>query len=121
MAQPKPRGKSLPRLIPGGATRPRARKEVDLPGIGASVVIQAPSVGAWQATERIEGDQYDRGVALAALSLVEPEMTPEQLGAAVKEWPMTDWMILDDAVADLMGITEEALHDAQREFRDANN
>lgn len=111
----------LPRLVPGNASTPRPRREVDLPGIGASVVIEAPSVGAYMATQDLEGSQHDRNVALAALALVEPEMTAEQLAAAVTDWPMTDWMVLDDALADLMGITEEALQLAQREFRGAND
>lgn len=122
MAQPKARGKSLPRLIPGGNIKPRARKEVNLPGIGASVVIAVPSVGAYQEIDhssKLTSRQKD--IALAALALVEPEMTAEQLTEAINDWPITDWIILDNALADLMGITEEALHDAQREFRNANN
>lgn len=107
----------LPRLVPGAPGKPRARKEVDLPGIGASVVIEAPSVSQWQATEQMDGTDHERSVALCALALVEPEMTGEQLGAAVKDWPMTDWVVLDRAVADLMEITEEALRAAQHEFR----
>jgi hypothetical protein len=111
----------LPRLVPGSPSTPRPRREVDLPGIGASVVIEAPSVHAYITTQDLEGTQHDRNVALAALALVEPEMTAEQLAEAVRDWPMTDWMVLDDALADLMGITEEALQLAQREFRGADD
>lgn len=111
--------KALPRLVPGAPPAQRARREVDLPGIGASVVIAAPSVAQWQATEQMEGTDHQRSIALVALSLVEPELSAEQLSAAVKDWPFTDWQILDAALADLMQINEEALRAAQREFRGA--
>lgn len=114
------RKKKLPRLVPGGATKPRPTREIDLPGIGASVVIQVPTVGAWYTIERIE-DRKTRDIAVAALALIEPEMTAEQLEEAVKEWPISDWLILDEALTDLMDGSEEALRAAQREFRGADN
>ena len=113
--------KKLPRLVPGGPSKPRARREVDLPGIGASVVIEAPSVGAYLELEQsgLKGNDYD--IALIGMALVEPEMTAEEFKRVIEDWPITDWQELDRALSDLMGISEEALRAAQREFRESDD
>lgn len=112
--------KKLPRLQAG--QKPDAKtREVELPDLGATVLLRRPTVGEF--TELHEGlvaadaSEYLYSIALAATCLVEPELDAEQLKAAVDEWSPTDWMVLQAAALDLTGAGGGALRAAQDQFR----
>lgn len=118
MAQPQVNGnrKTLPRFVPGTLKDPETI-EVNLPGIGASVVIRQPTVGAYLAIQQQKLGDDEESIALAAVSLVEPEMTADEFREAIKSWPLSDWFALGRAVNETMGTDKETLAIAQREFR----
>lgn len=117
-----PAPKTLPRLKAEIATHARKpeRRTVDLPTLGASVVIEQPTMADIITVQEGLPDNVDGATASKAmvlLAIVEPKMETDYLDWAINGgWPPGDWMILVNEVNDLTGMGEVASRAARAAF-----
>lgn len=100
------------------------RREVELVDMGASVVLQKPTVAALIELQEAHKDlddstltgQFHGAVALVAALLVEPDMGEEELRTQVEQMSPSDWDRLQDAAMQLSGMREEVEPAARADF-----
>jgi hypothetical protein len=98
----------------------RPTRNVEMPEWGGTVEVQALSLGAFQdaqeaATVNGEVDEPRLAVELIVRGVVQPQLTPEH-AAALKDKSISAVMRLMLQIAELSGVTEEALKKAERQF-----
>lgn len=105
-----------------GRWRPGARpqsseQEVELPDLGATVLLRKPQVTAMIDAQKhitTDSDEFEDSLRLVAITLAEPQLSAEQLGDEVREWTTEDWMTLQAAALDLIGMKK--LGEIQQRF-----
>jgi hypothetical protein len=98
----------------------RPSKVVEMPEWGGAVKVQALSLGAFQdaqeaATVAGDVDEMKLAVELIVRGVVDPQLSSEH-AAELRDKSIAAVMRLMNEIANLSGVTEEALKQAERQF-----